>query len=79
MWSVPVMDGPQNVELKKEIQQDLERLYPSGCEDYFINSDRQQILLSVLFVWSREHSKMSYRCKRINVSDALVFSQMERV
>jgi TBC1 domain family protein 5 len=44
-----------------EIRKDLERLYPTGVDDYFEDAGIQEQMLNVLFVWSKIHPETSYR------------------
>lgn len=43
------------------IKADLERLFPTGCGDYFLAPARQQLLLSVLSLWADVHPTTAYR------------------
>lgn len=49
----------ENNELEKTILQDLHRLYPE--HPFFRTKPVQQLMLRVLFVWSKENSDTSYR------------------
>jgi TBC1 domain family protein 5 len=44
-----------------EIKKDLNRLYPTGCDEFFIQPEINLIMLNSLFVWSRMHPETSYR------------------
>jgi hypothetical protein len=48
-------------ELRKEIKKDLERLYPTGCDEFFIQPEINAVMMNILFVWSRMHEDTSYR------------------
>lgn len=49
-------------ELKDEIKKDLNRLYPSGCDEHhFTQPVIQKLMCDVLFVWSCLHKATSYR------------------
>ena len=49
-------------DLLEEICKDLERLYPLGCGDQFVsNKDTVEMLKTVLFLWSKQNSEISYR------------------
>ncbi|CAM9342829.1 unnamed protein product, partial [Choristocarpus tenellus] len=48
-------------ELASTIMADLERLYPSGCGEHFLDSKRQNLLLNVLSLWAATHPYISYR------------------
>jgi hypothetical protein len=54
----------QMADLRAEIQRDLDRLFVDGApsEQHFFTPPRQQLLLTVLYLWSRLHfPKPSYR------------------
>jgi TBC1 domain family protein 5 len=52
----------QDVELCNFILVDLDRLYMTGIDDeYFQSKSTRDCLLSVLFLWSARHPKISYR------------------
>ena len=60
MWSVYY----QMADLRAEIKRDLTRLFVDGTptEDHFFMPKRQQLLLTVLYMWSRLHyPSPSYR------------------
>mmetsp|Transcript_6592 Transcript_6592/g.8611 ORF Transcript_6592/g.8611 Transcript_6592/m.8611 type:complete len:540 (+) Transcript_6592:321-1940(+) len=48
--------------LLDEINKDLERLFPIGCDDLFVsNMSYREKICNVLFVWCKDHPKTSYR------------------
>ncbi|CAN0237361.1 unnamed protein product [Discosporangium mesarthrocarpum] len=51
----------EHKELLSTIKADLERLYPTGCGEYFLEPHRQELLLSVLSLWAATHPDTSYR------------------
>lgn len=51
----------ENTELMNEIKKDLNRLYPTGCDEFFIDPTINAIMLNSLFVWSKMHPDTSYR------------------
>ena len=52
----------ESAKLRAEIEKDLSRLHPTGCEEYFEESpDAHEQMLAVLFVWSSENADTSYR------------------
>ena len=51
----------ENQELVAEIDKDMERLYPTGCDEYFVDKEVAALCQGVLFVWSRMHEDVSYR------------------
>jgi len=56
-WSIYHNDR----ELLEEIQKDLDRLYPTGCGDFFVQPELSKILSNVLFVWCKLNPSLSYR------------------
>eukprot|EP00944_MAST-04C_sp_MAST-4C-sp1_P007185 g7185.t1 len=48
-------------ELIKEIEKDMERLYPTGCDEFFEDPTIREYMTNVLFLWSRMHPETSYR------------------
>ena len=44
-----------------EIKKDLNRLYPTGCDEFFVDPEINAIMLNSLFVWSKMHPDTSYR------------------
>eukprot|EP00742_Colponemidia_sp_Colp-10_P010695 GILJ01011769.1.p1 GENE.GILJ01011769.1~~GILJ01011769.1.p1 ORF type:complete len:1254 (-),score=118.15 GILJ01011769.1:125-3886(-) len=48
-------------ELRLQIKQDLERLYPRGCDEYFQTPKIRQLMFSILVIWSKLHAQTSYR------------------
>lgn len=51
----------QRKEMTDTIKADLERLFPTGCGEYFLAPKRQQLLLSVLSLWADVHPATGYR------------------
>ena len=51
----------ESQELISEIDKDLGRLYPTGCDDFFEDAKVKTLLQSVLFMWSLVHPDTSYR------------------
>jgi TBC1 domain family member 5 len=52
----------KKIELSSLIRVDLDRLYMPGIDDeYFHDNTRKERLLSVLFIWSLKHARISYR------------------
>lgn len=60
-------------ELLEEIHKDLERLFPSGCEEFFIQPAIMKILQTVLFTWSKLHADTSYRQGMHELAAPLLF------
>ncbi len=48
-------------ELIKEIEKDMQRLYPTGCDEFFEDPTIREYMTNVLFLWSRMHPETSYR------------------
>eukprot|EP00943_MAST-04B_sp_MAST-4B-sp1_P006745 g6745.t1 len=48
-------------ELIKEIEKDMDRLYPTGCDEFFEDPTIREYMTNVLFLWSRMHPETSYR------------------
>ncbi|KAJ8599743.1 hypothetical protein CTAYLR_003424 [Chrysophaeum taylorii] len=44
-----------------QIRGDLERCYPEGAGNYFLEAKRQKLMFDVLLVWSNQHPRPSYR------------------
>ena len=63
-------------ELLKEIEKDMERLYPEGCDNFFEDANVRSYMSNVLFLWSRMHPETSYRQGMHEILAPLVF-QME--
>ncbi|GBG33619.1 TBC1 domain family member 5 [Hondaea fermentalgiana] len=59
--SNPWEEFHKDKELLEEIRQDLERLYPTGCDDFFMEPTVSKVLQGVLFTWSKLHPDTSYR------------------
>jgi len=51
----------QDKELLEDISQDLERLFPSGCGEFFTSPCVKSTLKNVLFLWAKLHEEVSYR------------------
>ena len=52
----------ESAKLRAEIEKDLSRLHPTGCEDYFEEAPgAHEQMLSILFVWSSVNDDTSYR------------------
>jgi hypothetical protein len=52
----------EDLELVAEIQKDLDRLYPNGCdEEHFTGAQIQNVMMNILFTWSSLHRSLSYR------------------
>ena len=64
-------------ELRKEILKDLERLYPTGCGDFFETKSFRDSMGRILFLWSSMNSDTSYRQGMHEVLAPLFYKMME--
>jgi hypothetical protein len=64
----------ENIEIKKSIELDLNRLYMTGVdEDYFQTKSRTTVLLNVLFIWSVQNPITSYRQGMHEISATILY------
>ena len=64
-------------ELRKEILKDLERLYPTGCGDFFEVKSFRESMGRILFLWSSMNADTSYRQGMHEVLAPLFYKMME--
>ena len=64
-------------ELRKEILKDLERLYPTGCGDFFETKSFRDSMGRILFLWSSMNADTSYRQGMHEVLAPLFYKMME--
>ncbi len=68
----------KNEELKEFILGDLDRLYLTGIDDeYFMEGNRKERILSILLLWSNIHKDVSYRQGMHEIA-APIFYTLER-
>lgn len=57
-----ILDTDANIEeLQEEIEKDIDRLFPTGCEDFFEQKIVRQTITQILTVWCLEHPVLRYR------------------
>lgn len=60
-----------------QIRRDLERCYPEGAGDFFVEASRQKLMFDVLLVWAHQHPAPSYRQGMHELLAPLVWAMTE--
>lgn len=62
------------------IKGDLDRLYMNGIDDeYFKSSQRQSLILNVLFVWQADHPHVAYRQGMHEIAAVVLYALTEEM